>query len=147
MRISDWSSDVCSSDLDADVNGAALAEYRWGVGQDCDSLCYLTIGTGIGGGLVINGAPVHGLLHPEIGHVRVRRAPGDNFPGICSFHGDCVEGLTSGPALMARFGTDANKVSPHDPPSLPSGKELAEFPYMLLFTVSLRRRLIGLGCG
>src|SRR3546814_11819087 len=110
MRISDWSSDVCSSDLlgsvqgvltcpvaiDTDVNGAALAEYRWGVGQDCDSLCYLTIGTGIGGGLVINGAPVHGLLHPEIGHVRVRRAPGDNFPGICSFHGDCVEGLTSG---------------------------------------------------
>src|SRR3546814_9276299 len=102
MRISDWSSDVCSSDLlgsvqgvltcpvaiDTDVNGAALAEYRWGVGQDCDSLCYLTIGTGIGGGLVINGAPVHGLLHPEIGHVRVRRAPGDNFPGICSFHGE-----------------------------------------------------------
>src|SRR3546814_9193352 len=140
MRISDWSSDVCSSDLlgsvqgvltcpvaiDTDVNGEALAEYRWGVGQDCDSLCYLTIGTGIGGGLVINGAPVHGLLQPEIGHVRVRRAPGDNFPGICDFHGDCVEGLPSGPALMARFGTAENKVDPNAPPWIPVAKALAE---------------------
>src|SRR3546814_20441005 len=123
MRISDWSSDVCSSDLlgsvqgvltcpvaiDTDVNGAALAEYRWGVGQDCDSLCYLTIGTGIGGGLVINGAPVHGLLHQEIGHVRFRRAPGDTFTGICSFHGHWVEGLTSGTAIMSSFGTAADR--------------------------------------
>src|SRR3546814_6364235 len=97
------------------------------------------MGTGIGGGLVINGAPVHGLLHPEIGHVRVRRAPGDNFPGICSFHGDCVEGLTSGPALMARFGTAANKVAPNDPRWLPVARELAELTAMLLLTVSPRR--------
>lgn len=138
---------TCPVAIDTDVNGAALAEYRWGAGQGCDGLCYLTIGTGIGGGLIINGAPVHGLLHPEIGHIRVRRAPGDNFPGICPFHGDCVEGLTSGPALIARFGTAANKVAPNDRRWIPVAKELAELTAMLLLTVSPRRILIGGGVG
>src|SRR3546814_5004023 len=87
MRISDWSSDVCSSDLfdcpamiDTDVNGAALAELRWGAGArgeaPSDSLCYITIGTGVGGGFAFNGHAVHGAMHPEIGHIRVPRAPG-----------------------------------------------------------------------
>src|SRR3546814_15102153 len=113
MRISDWSSDVCSSDLfdcpamiDTDVNGAALAELRWGAGArgeaPSDSLCYITIGTGVGGGFAFNGHTVHGAMHPEIGHIRVPRAPGDGFAGCFPFHGDCIEGLVSGPALARR---------------------------------------------
>jgi fructokinase len=93
----------CPLALDTDVNGAGLAEARWGAGQGLD-IAYLTVGTGIGGGLIIGGTPVHGAMHPEIGHVRLRRHPDDPFPGRCPFHGDCAEGLASGPAIMDRFG-------------------------------------------
>jgi fructokinase len=97
----------CPIGFDTDVNAAALAEHRWGAGRDVDNLVYLTVGTGIGGGVIIGGLPVHGMLHPEIGHIHPRRHPLDlNFAGVCPFHGDCLEGLASGPAIVARAGSD-----------------------------------------
>ena len=102
--------------FDTDVNGAALAEWRWGAGRDLDSLVYVTVGTGIGAGVIHHGRPVHGLMHPEIGHVRVHRHPADNgFPGICPFHGDCLEGLSSGPAIVARTGRPLSAAELEDP--------------------------------
>jgi fructokinase len=98
--------------FDTDVNAAAVGEQRWGAGADVDSLCYLTVGTGVGAGLVIDGKPVHGLVHPEVGHLRIphdlRRDP---FGGSCPVHGDCWEGLAAGGAIQQRWG-----VTPQDLP-------------------------------
>lgn len=96
----------CPIAVDTDVNAAALAEARFGAGAGVDSLAYVTVGTGIGGGVVIDGHTVKGMLHPEMGHIRVRRDERDAaFSGICPFHGDCLEGLASGPAVQARWHT------------------------------------------
>ncbi len=95
----------CPVALDTDVNAAALAEARLGAGRDANSLTYVTVGTGIGGGVIEQGRSIRGLLHPEMGHIRVRRDPRDGqFRGVCPFHGDCLEGLASGPAIVARWG-------------------------------------------
>lgn len=100
---------------DTDVNGAALGEWRWGAGVGADPLVYLTIGTGIGGGAIVSGQPLHGLLHPEMGHLLVPSFDGDAFPGVCPFHGRCLEGVASGTALGARAGRPAQELAPDDP--------------------------------
>ncbi|WP_010274170.1 ROK family protein [Paenibacillus senegalensis] len=96
--------------FDTDVNVAALGEWTFGAAQGTDSCVYITIGTGFGGGAVIAGELLHGLSHPEMGHMLVRRHPQDSFAGLCPFHGDCLEGLASGPALQQRWGKPANEL-------------------------------------
>lgn len=96
--------------LDTDVNGAALGEGRWGAGQGLRNFVYVTVGTGIGGGALVDGKPLHGLGHPEMGHMVVIRHPEDRLPGVCSFHGDCLEGLASGPAIQAREGIPSSRL-------------------------------------
>lgn len=87
-----------------DVNGAALGEATWGAAKGLKNCIYLTIGTGIGGGAIVSGSMVHGMLHPEMGHILVKRHPEDNYKGKCPFHGDCFEGMAAGPAIEERWG-------------------------------------------
>jgi fructokinase len=99
--------------IDTDVNAAAKAEWQRGAGQGVRCLAYVTVGTGIGGGLVVDGRPLHGALHPEIGHLPLTRRDGDNARSMCPFHSNCAEGLTAGPAIARRLGI--NKALADDP--------------------------------
>ncbi len=106
----------CPIGFDTDVNGAALAEARWGAAQGQRVSVYITIGTGIGGGALVSGVPLHGVSHPEMGHFRPARHPDDvGFAGICPFHGDCLEGLASGPAIKARWGASLSELADDHP--------------------------------
>ncbi len=103
--------------FDTDVNGAALSESRWGASVGQKVSVYVTIGTGIGGGAIVDGRPLHGLSHPEMGHIKPQRHVDDlGFAGVCPFHGDCLEGLASGPAIKARWGASLSEM-PSDHPA------------------------------
>jgi len=132
--------------FDTDTNAAALAEYRWGAARQLKNLVYLTIGTGIGGGVLVGGAPIHGLMHPEVGHIYPRRHPLDPaFPGACPFHGDCLEGLASGPAILARTGKSLQELDDAHPQWEIEADYLGQLCAQLVLTVSPQRIIMGGG--
>jgi fructokinase len=97
--------------IDTDVNAAALAEWKLGAAKGLNSCLYVTVGTGVGAGLVVEGRLVHGLVHPELGHMLLRQEPADRTPvGFCPYHAGCLEGLASGPAIEKRWGTKAQNL-------------------------------------
>lgn len=131
--------------LDTDVNGAALAEGLWGGARGLDSYTYVTVGTGIGVGSVVRGLAVRGLGHSEAGHLRIPRLAGRDWPGACPFHGDCVEGLASGPAIQAQAGVPAVELPPGDPIWEEVVRALAALLHNLVLTTAPQRILIGGG--
>ncbi len=97
--------------FDTDVDAAAVGEHRWGAARGLGTFLYLTVGTGIGGGVIVNGKLLHGLLHPEMGHIRIPHdRTADPYPGGCPSHGDCLEGLAAGPTLEARYGIPGSRL-------------------------------------
>lgn len=132
--------------FDTDVNGAALGEWRWGAAQGLDTFVYLTIGTGIGGGGMVNGKMLHGLVHPEMGHMLLRRDPEqDPFPGSCPYHGGCLEGLASGPALERRWGVRAETLPPDHPAWALEAHYIALGLVNLIVVLSPQRIILGGG--
>lgn len=101
----------CPAEIQTDVEAAAVAEYRLGAGRNMPSVAYVTVGTGIGIGVAIDGVPFRGRDHTELGHIPVKRADGDDYAGHCPFHGDCLEGMASGPALQDRWGSSASTLA------------------------------------
>ena len=131
--------------FNTDVNAAALAEGRWGRARGLADFAYITVGTGVGVGLVVAGTPVFGFAHSEQGHLRIARRAGDVWQGICRFHGDCVEGLASGPAIAARAGVAAEKI-PDDSAHWELGAyALAQLMYAVVLATAPRRILVGGG--
>ena len=132
--------------FDTDVNGAALGEWRWGAAQGLDTFVYLTIGTGIGGGGLVNGKLMHGLLHPEMGHIPLPHDSAvDPFEGNCPFHRDCFEGLASGPAMERRWGQKAETLPPEHPAWELEAHYVALALRSFICTLSPQRIIIGGG--
>lgn len=132
--------------FDTDVNGAALGEYRLGAGRGFGGMAYVTVGTGIGGGVIVNGEIVHGISHPEMGHFYPRREEADrSYAGNCPFHGDCLEGLASGPAILSRWGSKLSDLpDDHEAHALVAGY-LAQLCHTLFAFCAVERVVIGGG--
>ncbi len=134
--------------FDTDVNGAALGEYRWGAAQGLDTFIYLTIGTGIGGGAYVNGRLLHGLLHPEMGHIPLPHdLARDPYEGGCPFHKDCFEGLASGVAMEKRWGQPAGTLPADHPAWELEAHYIAHALASYVYTLSPQRIIIGGGVG
>jgi fructokinase len=132
--------------FDTDVNAAALAEARWGAARGLDNVLYITVGTGIGGGVVVDGSPLHGLIHPEMGHILVPHdRDEDPFPGACPFHNDCFEGLASGLAMELRWGVKAERLEPDHPAWRLEARYLGMGLANLVCVLSPRRIILGGG--
>ena len=131
--------------FNTDVNSAALAESRWGLARGLSDFAYITVGTGVGVGLVVGGKPVFGCNHTELGHVRIARRQGDMWPGICRFHGDCVEGLASGPAIAARAGISAEEIPDDSPVWELVAHALAQLLHTIVLATAPRCILVGGG--
>jgi fructokinase len=136
----------CPVVLDTDVNAAALAEALHGAGRDCNVVVYVTVGTGIGGGIVVGGRVVHGALHPEMGHIRVLRHERDrDVPGACPFHGDCLEGLASGSAIRARYGAPLDRLPAEHEATEIVGYYLGQLAATIVLLISPQRIVFGGG--
>ena len=132
--------------FDTDVNAAVLGEARWGAARDVSNCLYLTVGTGVGGGAVVGGQIVHGLTHPEMGHVRIPHdSAADPYAGGCPYHGDCLEGLASGPAIEARWGVPGWDLPRDHPAWVLEARYLALGIANFICTLSPERILIGGG--
>ena len=132
--------------FDTDVNGAALAEMRWGAGRGMQDFAYITVGTGIGVGLIVNGKPTRGFAHSELGHIRTIRLVGDEFAGSCPYHGDCAEGLASGTALKARLGNRSfDELPDNDPVWEAVGWTLAQLCHVIVCAAAPRAIALGGG--
>jgi fructokinase len=132
--------------FDTDVNGAALGEQRWGAAQGLDTFIYLTIGTGLGGGGMVNGRLMHGLIHPEMGHVRLPHDwAADPFAGACPYHGDCLEGMAAGPAMEKRWGQRAETLPAGHPAWALEAHYLALGLVNFICTLSPQRIIMGGG--
>lgn len=132
--------------FDTDVNGAALGEWQWGAAQGLDNFVYLTIGTGVGGGGMVNGRLMHGLVHPEMGHIPLPHdRVADPYPGRCPFHGDCLEGMAAGPAVGERWGRPAYELPPDHPAWDLEAHYLALALQGLICTLSPERIILGGG--
>ena len=132
--------------FDTDVNAAALAEHRWGAARGLDTFIYLTVGTGIGGGAMVGGKLLHGLIHPEMGHIRIPHdLARDPYMGTCPFHGDCLEGLAAGPALERRWGVRGSDLPPEHPAWALEAHYLALGLSSLVCTLSPERIILGGG--
>ena len=132
--------------FDTDVNGAALGEHRWGTAQGLDNFIYLTIGTGIGGGGMVNGKLMHGLVHPEMGHVLIPHdKQADPYKGHCPFHGDCLEGLASGPAILERWGQPAEALPADHPAWALEARYIALALHNYICTISPQKLILGGG--
>lgn len=131
--------------IQTDVVGAALAEGRWGAAQGMSDHVYITMGTGIGIGSIVGGRPAGGVAHGEAGHMRVKRAAGDDFAGWCRYHGDCVEGLVSGPALALRTGIPGAEIPADHPVWGSAAHDMAMLLHNLVVTLAPARISIGGG--
>ena len=132
--------------FDTDVNGAALAEIAWGAGQGMADFAYVTVGTGVGVGLIVNGQPIRGLQHCELGHLRIARLAGDEWGGACPYHGACVEGLIAGGAIARRLGVDDASALPADHPVWDTVVHaLAQLCHAIVCAAAPRRIVIGGG--
>lgn len=135
------------ADIQTDVEAAAVAEHRVGAGRGHDSIAYITIGTGIGAGVLVNGSPFRGRDHIELGHIPVRRVPGDDFEGVCPFHGDCLEGMASGPAIQARWNATPSSLDGRDDVWNLEADYLAQLARVLTYSFSPDRILLSGGVG
>lgn len=132
--------------FDTDVNGAALGEWRWGAAQGLDDFVYLTVGTGLGGGAMVNGKLLHGMMHPEMGHMRLPHDfEADPYPGHCPFHGDCFEGLVCGPAIAARWDAEPRDLPPDHPAWALEARYLALGLVNIITVLSPQRVILGGG--
>ena len=132
--------------FDTDVNAAVLAEARWGAGRELTDLIYLTVGTGIGGGAMVNRQLLHGLIHPEMGHMPIPHdRTADPFSGCCPYHGDCLEGLASGPALEARWDAPGEALPSDHPAWALEARYLALALMNLVCAFSPQRIILGGG--
>jgi len=130
--------------LDVDVGGAALAELRFGAGRGLGSLAYVTVGTGIGGAVAPAGS-IPRLMHAEMGHIPIRRDPRDTFVGCCPFHGDCLEGLASGPAIRARWGCNLDELPPEHEGRAIVAEYLGQLVASIALALSVERVVLGGG--